>query len=332
MSRIPGGVARAVLGIAVSVVAVALVLRSVDPAAALDALRRADARWVALLVGFIVIDILLRAARWRLLLAPVARVPYRVALSALVVGYLANNVLPARLGELVRCHVLGERAALSRSTVLGTVVVERVVDTAVVVTIAATAILVLSVRGVVASAVLVGLALTALLVLVVVVGIVAHRVPGAGRVTGALTRWPAAGAILSRLRTGLAVGGRPATLGGAIAVSLASWSGTVLGFAAGLQAVGIELTIGQAALLAAGVNLATAVPSAPGYVGTFELAAVAIAPSVGVPEAPALAMALLIHAVSLLITSLSGAAVVLRSGVGTLRIPAPGRAEVPRPE
>lgn len=324
-----GGIARAAIGIVVSVVAIALVLRSVDLAAALEALRQANPAWVGLLVGLIAIDVVLRAARWRLLLRPVARVPFRATLQALLVGYLANNVLPARLGELVRSHVLGDRTGISRSTVLGTVVVERIMDTAVVVAIAAAAILVLSVRGIVASGVLVGLALTGLLVLLVSAGILAHRLPGADRVTGLLERWPHVRASLGRLREGLAVAGRPRTLASSVVISLASWSCAVLGFAAAGQAVGLEPTIGQAALLAAGVNLATAVPSAPGYVGTFELAAIAIAASVGIPEASALAMALLLHAVSLVLISVSGAAVVARMGLVGLRPPA-GEATQPR--
>lgn len=324
-----GGIARAAIGIVVSVVAIGLVLRSVDLGAALDALRRANLSWVALLVALIAVDVILRALRWRLLLRPVAAVPFRATLGALLVGYLANNVLPARLGELVRSHVLGDRTGVSRSTVLGTVVVERIVDTAVVVAIAATAILVLSVRGIVASGVLVGLALTGLLVVLVAAGILAHRLPGADRVTAILERWPQVRAGLGRLREGLAVAGRPRTLGSTIVVSLGSWSCAVLGFAAAGQAVGLEPTIGQAALLAAGVNLATAVPSAPGYVGTFELAAIAIAASVGIPEAPALAMALLLHAVSLVLISASGAVVVARMGLVSLRPPA-GEAPQPR--
>lgn len=323
MRRIRGGAARTAIGIAISVVAVALVLRTVDLAAAWDALRQADPRWVGLLVAFMTIDVLLRGLRWRLLLRPVADVPYRTALAALLVGYLANNILPARLGELVRAHVLGDRTGVSRPTVLGTIVVERIADTAVAVAIASAAILVLSVRGVVASAVLVGFALTALLVLLVGVGILAHRIPGVARVRGALVRWPRVTSMLSRLREGLAVAGRPRTLAGAVALSVASWSCTVLAFAAAGQAVAIEPTIGQAALLAAGVNLATAIPSAPGYVGTFELAAVAIAASVGIADVPALAVALLIHAVSLMLTSIAGAVVVMRSGLATLRLDVP---------
>jgi hypothetical protein len=80
----------------------------------------------------------------------------------------------------------------------------------------------------------------------------------------------------------------------------------VLAFAAAAQAVGVQPTIGQAALLAAGSNLATAIPAAPGYVGTFELAAVTIAASVGIPAESALAFAVLIHATTLVLTSVGG--------------------------
>ena len=157
--RLRGGLGRAILGIAISAVALGLVIRSVDLGAAWRVLQSAQPQWLVLLIGFACADVLMRALRWRVLLAPLADVRFRATLASLLVGYLANNVLPARLGEIVRSHDLGARTGVSRSTILGTIVVERVVDTVVVVTIAAAAILVLSVRGVVASAVLVGLAL-----------------------------------------------------------------------------------------------------------------------------------------------------------------------------
>lgn len=314
-----GGLLRAALGLAVSALALALVVRTVDLAAAADVLRTARIEWIALLVAFVVADVSLRALRWRVLLGPVGHVPYRTALGALLVGYLANNVLPARLGELVRSHVLGVRTGISRPTVLGTVVVERVVDTAVVVGIAAVAILVLSVRGIVASAVLAGLAVTALLVLVIAAATVADRLPGAARVAALVTRHTRVAVLLGRLRDGLAVARRPRTMVPAVVLSVASWGCTVLAFAAAAQAVGIEPTTGQAALLAAGTNLATAIPSAPGYVGTFELAAVTIAGSIAIPAAPALAFAVLLHAATLLLTSAAGATVLVLGGGRSLR-------------
>jgi uncharacterized protein (TIRG00374 family) len=306
-----GGLGRAALGITISVIALLLVVRTVDVAAAWQTLKTANPTWVALLIGFVAVDIALRGVRWQLLLRPLAPLPYRPVLASLLVGYLANNVLPARLGEIVRSHDLGRRTGVSRSTILGTIVVERVVDTLVVVAIAAVAILVLSVRGIVASAVLVGVAVTALLVVGVAVGIYAHRLPGAERVARFLDRWPRIRLVLVRLRDGLAVARNAKAMGGAVALSLASWSCTVLAFAAAAQAVGIEPTIGQAALLAAGVNLATAIPAGPGYVGTWELATVTIAASVGIPSSAALAFGILVHVVTLAMTSLGGAIVLL---------------------
>jgi uncharacterized protein (TIRG00374 family) len=312
--RLRGGLGRGILGIVVSIIALALVGRSVDVGAAWEIVKNADPGWVALLVVFIAIDILLRAVRWRVLLAPISRVPFRDVLASLLVGYLANNILPARLGEIVRSHDLGERTGVSRSSILGTIVIERVVDTFVVVSIAAVAILVLSVRGIVASAVLAGFALTALLVVVVAVGIYAHRLPGADRVRRYLGRWPRVRGALVRLRRGLAVASDARTMIAAVLLTVASWSSTVLAFAAAAQAVGIEPTMGQAALLAAGTNLATAIPAGPGYVGTFELAAVTIAASVGIAREPALAFAILVHATTLLMTSLGGAVALVLGG------------------
>jgi uncharacterized membrane protein YbhN (UPF0104 family) len=100
----------------------------------------------------------------------------------------------------------------------------------------------------------------------------------------------------------------------AVVLSLATWSFTVLAFAAAAQAVDVEPTMGQAALLAAGTNLATAIPAGPGYVGTFELAAVTIATSVGIARAPALAFAVLVHVTTLLITSVGGVVVLIFGG------------------
>ena len=224
----------------------------------------ADPGWVALLVVFVAVDILLRAVRWRVLLAPIARGPVQATSSrSLLVGYLANNILPARLGEIVRSHDLGERTGLSRSTILGTIVVERVVDTVVVVAIASVAILVLSVRGIVASAVLVGLASDRAARRRHRRG---HRGPPAARRgarrTGTSHRWPRVRVVAGPPargpgdREGRAHDGRRGA-----ACRSASWSCTVLAFAAAAQAVGVEPTMGQAALLAAGTNLATAIPA-----------------------------------------------------------------------
>jgi uncharacterized membrane protein YbhN (UPF0104 family) len=184
----------------------------------------------------------------------------------------------------------------------------------VVVSIGALAILVLHVRGTVASAVLIGAAVTGLLVVGLAVGILAHRLPGADRVIAFAERRPRIAGAGRRLHDGLAVARRPRTLAEAIVLSLAAWGASLLAVAAAGQALGIQLTIGAAALLSAGVALATAIPSAPGYLGTFELAAVTIGTALGLSRDQALALAVLVHASILTLTSVAGAGAFLRLG------------------
>jgi glycosyltransferase 2 family protein len=300
--------------VAISLVALWLVLRSVDLAATAEALRNADWRWVAVLLGFLCLDLAIRGLRWQRLLAPIQHVPYLHTLSYLLVGYLFNNILPARLGELVRSHYAGDREGMSRSTTLGTIVVERVIDLVAVVSIASVAILVLSVRGIVASAVLVGAAVAGLVAAVLAVGIAAHRLPGAERIAAWAERFPRVKEAVARLREGLGVAGRPRTLAEALLLSAVSWASAILAFAAAGQAIGVQLTIGQASLLASGVALASAIPAGPANLGTFEFAAVAIGRAIGVPESDAFAMALIAHVAILLTTTVGGGIALARLG------------------
>src|SRR5262249_45081094 len=123
-----GPALRGLIGAVISVAALFLVLRTVDLQQTADILRSADPRWIA--VGWVLIctDLALRGLRWQRLVHPIKAVPYLHMLGYLMIGYLMNNILPARLGELVRSHYLGDREAISRVSALGTVVVERIVD------------------------------------------------------------------------------------------------------------------------------------------------------------------------------------------------------------
>jgi uncharacterized protein (TIRG00374 family) len=328
MNRLGSGMLRGGLGVLISIACIYLVVRGVDLQQTANLLGSARLEWLALAVAAIVGDLAFRALRWQVLIRPIHRVPLRRLTAYMLVGYLANNVLPARLGELVRSHYLGDREGISRSATLGTVVVERVVDTVVLVAIGALAILVLNVRGVIVNAILVGVALAALLCVALAVALAAHRLPGAPRAAAFLGRWPRVKGIATRLRDGLRVAALPGTLALAGVLSVAAWSCTVLAVLAVGQSLGIELTVGEGALLAAGTNLATAIPSGPGYLGTFEYAGQTIAAAFGLGAEQGLALALLIHFLTLSISSLGGAAALVRLGWSRRVIPA---AEVPAP-
>ena len=329
MRRLTTGIARSGIGLVISVVCVYLVLRGVDLGHTAQVLGGANPLWLVLAVAGVAADLAFRALRWQGLIAPIHAVPLRRLSAYMLVGYLANNVLPARLGELVRSHYLGDREGISRSATLGTVVVERVVDTVVLVGIGAASILILNVRGVVVSAILVGVALAGLLVVALAVALAAHRLPGASRAAAFLARWPRVKGVAVRLRDGLRVAALPKTVAVAAILSICAWGCTVLAVLATGQAIGIELTVGQGALLAAGTNLATAVPSGPGYLGTFEYAGQTIASAFGFVASKGLALALLIHFLTLIVSSAAGlVALVLLGWRGRPVVaPAPGAEE-----
>jgi hypothetical protein len=84
--------------------------------------------WVALLIPVGLAGHWIRAVRWAYLLAPVkSRVSTRNLFSAVMIGYMINNILP-RVGELVRPYVIGKLEGISKSSALGSVVAERIID------------------------------------------------------------------------------------------------------------------------------------------------------------------------------------------------------------
>ncbi len=116
------------VGIFVSVFFVYLVVRRVDPSESLRALGNVRPGWLAAATLVYLSSFPVRALRWRLVLRAQKALPLRGLMAAVFVGYMANNVLPARAGEVYRAHFLGRRAGISRSGVAASIVVERTFD------------------------------------------------------------------------------------------------------------------------------------------------------------------------------------------------------------
>lgn len=92
----------------------------------------AEAHYEYLFLGILLllISLFFRAERWRILLRPVYRdIRYWPVYSAMNIGYMINNILPLRMGEILRAYFLGKAERISKSSALATIVVERVIDT-----------------------------------------------------------------------------------------------------------------------------------------------------------------------------------------------------------
>ena len=70
----------------------------------------------------------LRAVRWKWLLVPIKNVPVWTTFNATIIGYFGNSVLPVRMGEVLRAYIVANNSALSVAQVIGSLIVERMLD------------------------------------------------------------------------------------------------------------------------------------------------------------------------------------------------------------
>ena len=103
-------------------------LRNIEPAEIIRELGSVSFRYLPLMLFLLAVVFTLKAVRWSLLLRPVRPLSAREVFPALMVGFMGNNVLPAHLGEFIRMFVLAKEYGLSKTAVLSTIVLERVLD------------------------------------------------------------------------------------------------------------------------------------------------------------------------------------------------------------
>lgn len=243
-----------------------LAMRTVDLAAMREALRAIDPALVACSFALYWFGLALRVERWQALLCELQPVTRREVGETLLVGYAVNNLLPARLGELFRADYAKRRFGLGRTAVLGSIVVERVAD-------------LVAILGCLA----VGIAVTGLLDGVGEFGAWRLLALGGGlcalcallmialRRRGApMARLPR---LLARLGADLGAGLRclnRRTVGRTISLTVAVWSAEVTALWAMLAALGSSLSLAQALFVMGAASLSTLVPTAPGYLGTYQ--------------------------------------------------------------
>ncbi|MDD2851710.1 MAG: lysylphosphatidylglycerol synthase transmembrane domain-containing protein [Desulfuromonadaceae bacterium] len=116
------------LGVATSLFFMALLFKKIDFRQLGTAFRTADYRYIVLAVMFTFISYLLRAVRWRYLLIQEKAMPISSLYPATIIGYMANNLLPARLGEFVRAYSLARREQLEVPAVFASLVIDRLCD------------------------------------------------------------------------------------------------------------------------------------------------------------------------------------------------------------
>ena len=116
------------LGVFISVVFIWLALRGLRLDQFWQALQTANYWWVLPGVGVYFVAVWARAWRWHYLLKPIKEVPTSTMFPITTIGYMGNNIYPARAGEVLRAVVLKRRQGVSVSASLATIIVERTFD------------------------------------------------------------------------------------------------------------------------------------------------------------------------------------------------------------
>ncbi len=252
----------------VSLLCLALVIPHFEPEKLAEEIKDMHWGWIASAALFDILVYVLQGWRWSLLLRPVANIPYIRSIGAIYVGLFANEVLPLRTGEIIRCYLQGKWSNLPFSVTLASALIERIFDG-----IWLIACLLLATRiapveaGYVYGAQILGM--------FVVLG---AALLGAAMFFKSKTHAAFSGnKFLSKvniLLEDLNLIGHSKYLYISAVASLPYLLLQVLPIYALSKGYGLELTLAQAFVVTIILRLAAVVPAAPGNLGTFQLAAI----------------------------------------------------------
>ena len=282
---------RLLLGIVLSVAFLAVTVAGLDLALVGQIILAASPLGLVLALALVGLELSIRAYRWQALLGGIAPVPYRKAFGFLCIGYFANSMLPARLGDLARAYLAGNSFRIPRLATLGTVLVERVADGLTMVVAVIVASIFVPEAGAIRQTAIVLLLVGLAGLLVASLGLLAaHRLGLDTTRLGSLLR-----DLLLRVLAGTRALRHPRGLAIVLATTFAGFVTAVSVLWTVGMAVGLELSAGQAALVSAGLALSLAIPAAPGSLGTYEFVGVSILVSIGYPPEASLAAIALVH-------------------------------------
>jgi uncharacterized protein (TIRG00374 family) len=298
-----GKVLVAVAGIGVSALFLWLAFRNADLDAVGRALSNARLGFVLVAVCVICVGYGFQAARWRRIAGSPLRL--RSFYGMLLGGLAANNVLPVRIGELLRAGWLSRDAPMPGGRAFGSVVLDRICDVLTLVLFFA-----IGLQTVASAAWLVRLAVGAVVAVVLIaIALVLARIY-AGRKGHRRTARPR-GRLVVILRDTIVMLGEPIGRRRAavwLALTVCTWCLSSLAAALVARSVGIHLSAIEAIFVTSSLALGVAIPSSPGYVGTYQWLGVASLGLLDVPVEQALAFSILMQASWYVPTTLAGGA------------------------
>jgi uncharacterized protein (TIRG00374 family) len=278
-----------------------------------QALQQANYLWLFPAVGFMFISLWLRAIRWGYFMEPIKPgIGLHKLFAAMMIGYFGNNVFPLRAGEVLRAYAIGKSAGVSRMASFATIFVERLIDVFSLLLLIGFSIFFHEYPAWIEKGSIAIFAGTAL-VTAFMIALMLHT-KGTLRLTSRLTRpFPEklqqfVNKLLCSFLDGFAIFKKSERFWTIIWQSVVMWLLYAAVNYAVLEAFSLneQLPIGASFVILVIVNISILIPAAPGYVGTFHLAAQQGVMLFGISKSAALSFALILHIANFIPITLVG--------------------------
>jgi uncharacterized protein (TIRG00374 family) len=315
------------LGVAISLVFLYLALRGLGLESLGEAFKNANYWWLIPGVAIYFLAVWARAWRWHYLLRPVKSIPTRTMFPIVAIGYMGNNIYPARAGEVLRAVVLKRHEDVPISASLATIIVERVFDGVVMLAFVFINLPELakltSDSGLVGNIQTVAILGTAAFIGALAVFLLAAMFPEqaevlitrlVNRVVPERFREKLLG-LIKKFMGGLESLRSPREALMVFITSVVIWLLETGKYWFVMHAFPFQVSFFALMLMNGIVNLATTIPSAPGYVGTFDAPGIAVLTAYNVDKAVAAAYTLVLHVALWVPITLLGAYFLAREGL-----------------
>jgi hypothetical protein len=292
-----------IVGLMLSALLVYLSIRGIDFQGVADGFRNIRYGYVLPAIALLFLMQVLRSVRWGLILSPLAKIDQLSLFSVTSVGFLAIVAIPARLGELARPYLITKKSPLKMSSALGTIIVERVLDSLTVMVIAIFVLFFIPLPPWLVRASVLFLLATLALITVMVLMIIKRE--ASLRFLAPLTKRLPTGFAerLDRLVFHFIEGFRimvdPVLLISVTGLSLFVWLVDVLAIHLLLLAFGFQLPVSAAFVLMIILIIGIAIPTAPGFIGNWHYFCILGLSLFDVPRTEALTFAVIYHALSI---------------------------------
>lgn len=276
----------------------------------IDALSDFNFRYLPLILGILSLSYLMRGIRWRIILGNVKKISVYNSFSVILIGQMSNNLLPVRLGEIIRAYVIGSRENISKSASFASIVLERVLDGITLIILISTVSYFLPFpswvkKMILISATIFGAALFSLI-------ICAHKTD---RVIEYLKRWfptmrkgnpDKITPFLLKFTSGLDILKSGKQLMVVFIFSFFVWTFEALIYYSLFKALKIEVPFYSPIFVLGIAGLAVAIPSLPGNIGTFHYACMLALTVFGVSKNIGLVYAITLHGIEYFFLVFSG--------------------------